>query len=78
MDLIKDIGALAIASRMQKFVDTMRKDASAIYKEHGIDFESKWFPIIYILGKKSPLGVMELSNELGYAHPSVIAQPAIA
>lgn len=73
MNLINEIGTLAIATRMQKLGDSIRKEASRIYKDHGIDFESKWFPLVYILSRKSPLSVVELANELGYAHPSVIA-----
>lgn len=73
MELLKEVGTLALATRMQKLGDAIRKEASQIYKEHGIDFESKWFPVVYVLSKKSPMSVMELTNELGYAHPSVIA-----
>ncbi|MFI5203413.1 MAG: MarR family winged helix-turn-helix transcriptional regulator [Flavobacteriales bacterium] len=72
MKIMRETGALALAARMQKLGDSIRRDASLIYKEHGIEFESKWFPVVYILSKKSPLGVVELANELGYAHPSVI------
>ncbi len=50
-----------------------RKDVTKIYQEYGIAFESKWFPVLYILSRKAPLGVVELADELGYAHPSAIA-----
>lgn len=73
MNLINELGPLALATRMQRLSDTIRKDTSLIYEESGIAFESKWFPVIYVLSKKAPLGVVELATELGYAHPSVIA-----
>ena len=50
-----------------------RKDVTKIYKEYGIAFESKWFPVLYILRRKTPLSVVGLAEELGYSHPSVIA-----
>jgi DNA-binding MarR family transcriptional regulator len=43
-----------------------------IYKDQGIDFEPKWFPVIYTLYHKPGIGVMELAAEIGYAHPSTI------
>jgi MarR family transcriptional regulator, repressor for mepA len=73
MNLINEIGSLALAAKMQKLGYAIRREATQIYKENGIDFESKWFPVIYLLSMKSPLSVVELANELGYAHPSVIA-----
>ncbi|HKR05831.1 MAG TPA: MarR family transcriptional regulator [Bacteroidia bacterium] len=73
MNLINEIGSLALAARMQKLGDAIRKEATQIYKEQGIDFESKWFPVVYLLSRKSPLSIVELANELGYAHPSIIA-----
>jgi DNA-binding MarR family transcriptional regulator len=71
-NIIDKIGTLALGARMQKLSDTIRNDITRIYKEHGVDFESKWFPVIYILSIKKSLSVVELADELGYAHPSVI------
>jgi len=71
--IIDELGPLAIAARLQRLADTIRKDGAMIYKQHGIDFEPRWFPIIYTLKCKAPLGIVELANEIGYAHPSVIS-----
>ena len=73
MNLINELGTLALAARMQKLGDSIRREASQIYKEYGIEFESKWFPVVYLLSKQSPLSIVELANELGYAYPSIIA-----
>lgn len=72
MSLIDDLGVLAIATRMQRLAERMRKDGLLIYKAHGIDFEPKWFPVVYTLHLKSALSVVELANEIGYSHPSTI------
>jgi len=53
--------------------EQMRKDGLLIYKAHGIDFEPKWFPVIYTLYFKPLLSVVELANEIGYSHPSTIS-----
>ena len=73
MSIINEINELAISTRLLRLSEAIRKDATLVYKEYGIDFESKWFPILYVLLKKSPLSVIELADEIGYAHTSVIA-----
>jgi DNA-binding MarR family transcriptional regulator len=72
MGVIDESGILAIATRMQRLAERMRKDGAQIYQAHGIDFEPKWFPVIYTLYHKKQLSVVELSAEIGYSHPSTI------
>jgi DNA-binding MarR family transcriptional regulator len=72
MGIIDESGILAIATRLQRLSEQMRKDGLLIYKAHGIDFEPKWFPVIYTLYFKPVLSVVELANEIGYTHPSTI------
>lgn len=72
MNIIEEIGPLAVAARLQRLSDMIRKDGVLIYKDNGIDFEPKWFPIIYVLNRKGALGIVDLANEIGLAHPSVI------
>jgi DNA-binding MarR family transcriptional regulator len=72
MGVIDESGILAIATRMQRLSEQMRKDGALIYKAHGIDFEPKWFPVIYTLHFKPLLSVVELAAEIGYTHPSTI------
>ena len=72
MNVIDSSGLLAIATRLQRLADQFRKDGVLIYKARGINFEPKWFPVIYTLHHKPGIGVMELAAEIGYAHPSTI------
>ncbi|MBS1660037.1 MAG: winged helix-turn-helix transcriptional regulator [Bacteroidetes bacterium] len=71
-NLIDELGELALSTRLMRLSEWTRKDVTRIYKESGIDFESKWFPVLYVLSRRSPMAVGELAEELGYAHPSVI------
>lgn len=73
MNLINELGELALSTRMMRLSEQCRKDVTRIYKEHHLDFESKWFPVLYVLSKKKALGVIEMADEIGYTHPSVIA-----
>jgi len=72
MNIFNASGALSIATRLQRLSDQFRKDGLLIYQANQIDFEPKWFPVIYALHLKSSLGIVELSEEIGYAHPSTI------
>jgi len=73
MGIIDESGILAIATRLQRLAERIRKDGTHIYQAHGIDFEPKWFPVIYTLNYKTPMSVVELASEIGYSHPSTIS-----
>ncbi len=73
MNIIDQSGLLAISTRLQRLSDRIRKDGALIYASFKIDFEPKWFPVIYTLYHRGGMGVMELADEIGYAHPSIIS-----
>lgn len=72
-NVIDQSGILAISTRLQRLSDEIRKDGLRIYQAYGIDFEPKWFPVIYTLHHKSLLSVVEIATEIGYSHPSTIS-----
>ena len=73
MNVIDQSGILGISTRLQRLSDRLRKDGLLIYKDHDIDFEPKWFPVIYSLNINPLLSVVELAHEIGYTHPSTIS-----
>jgi MarR family transcriptional repressor of mepA len=73
MNIIDESGILAISTRLQRLSEQLRKDGALVYKSYGIDFEPKWFPVIYTLYYKETLSVVEIANEIGYTHPSTIS-----
>lgn len=72
MNVINEAGILAISTRLHRLSEQLRKDGAMIYKAFGIDFELKWFPVIFTIYKKETAGVVEIANEIGYTHPSTI------
>jgi len=72
-NVIDQSGILAISTRLQRLADALRKDGQLIYQSFGIAFEPKWFPVVYTLHLKTSLSVVEIANEIGYAHPSTIS-----
>ncbi|MBC9933257.1 MarR family transcriptional regulator [Chitinophaga qingshengii] len=73
MNAIDQSGILAISTRLQRLGELLRKDGLQIYKAHGIDFEPKWFPVVYSLHANEALSVVEIAQEIGYTHPSTIS-----
>jgi len=73
MNIIDEIGILAISTRLQRLSEQLRKDGALVYKSFDIDFEPKWFPVIYTLHIKEILSVVEIASEIGYSHPSTIS-----
>ena len=71
MDVIKQLGELAIGSRLKRLSDRIMREGSNIYRKHGIDLEPRWFPVYYLLSQRSGIGVMEIAAELDTTHPSV-------
>ncbi|MFS4469970.1 MarR family winged helix-turn-helix transcriptional regulator [Chryseobacterium sp. T20] len=72
MNVINEAGILAISTRLHRLSEQLRKDGALIYKAFGIDFELKWFPVIFTIYKKEIASVVEIANEIGYTHPSTI------
>lgn len=73
MNIIDQSGILALSTRLQRLSEQLRKDGALFYKTYGIDFEPKWFPVVYTLYHKEVLSVVEIANEIGYTHPSTIS-----
>jgi DNA-binding MarR family transcriptional regulator len=73
MNVIDESGILALSTRLQRLSDRIRKDGALIYKAYHIDFQPKWFPVVYTLHHKPGLSVVELASEIGYSHPSTIS-----
>lgn len=73
MNIIDESGILALSTRLQRLSEQMRKDGALLYKTFNIEFEPKWFPVVYTLHHKGVLSVVEIANEIGYTHPSTIS-----
>lgn len=71
MDILKQLGELALGSRLKRLSDQIMKDGTEVYKANNIDFEPRWFPVYYTLTQRDNLGIMEIANEIGVKHPTV-------
>jgi ribosomal protein S18 acetylase RimI-like enzyme len=73
MDFIKDLGYLAIASRMKRLTDRFMKGGIEAYKYLGIDFEPRLFSVFnLIFSQNMALSISEIAASLKISHPAVI------
>jgi MarR family transcriptional regulator, repressor for mepA len=72
MTLIDEFGALFIASRMERLAVILRKEAVVVFGQYLSHLKYKWYPPLYVIKKKNTISVVELANELSYAHPTII------
>ncbi|MBN1272923.1 MAG: bifunctional helix-turn-helix transcriptional regulator/GNAT family N-acetyltransferase [Candidatus Aminicenantes bacterium] len=73
MDFIKELGYLAIVSRMKRLTDSLMKGGGNVYQSLNIDFEPRIFTVFYlILTQEKPLSISEISSSLQISHPAVI------
>ncbi|MGB8657558.1 MAG: bifunctional helix-turn-helix transcriptional regulator/GNAT family N-acetyltransferase [Candidatus Zixiibacteriota bacterium] len=71
MDLIRQLGPLALASRLKRLSDRLMRDGYRIYREQGLDFEPRWFTVFYLLSRKSPMAITQIARQLHVTHPAV-------
>lgn len=71
MDLIRELGDLAFASRLRRLSERLMRDVASVYAEEKVAFEPRWFPVLFLLRGHSPMAVTEIAATLGVTHPAV-------
>lgn len=71
MDIIRDLGSFALASRLKRLSDKLKQQASAVYTERGIEFNDSWFLVGYMLSKNEGMTMTEMANALGISPPAI-------
>ncbi|MEI6896714.1 MAG: bifunctional helix-turn-helix transcriptional regulator/GNAT family N-acetyltransferase [Psychromonas sp.] len=71
MDYLKTLGILSLGSRLKRLSDHLFSDVSIIYNEMGITLNPSYFPLINLIAKIGPMGIMQASEYLGISHTAV-------
>jgi N-acetylglutamate synthase-like GNAT family acetyltransferase/DNA-binding MarR family transcriptional regulator len=71
-DLIAELGELALGTRMRRFSEQIMTEGEEIYRQYGVGFNPRWFPVFYYLHRFGPTQITRLSDALGISHPAVI------
>ncbi len=72
MNLVNELGELALATRLKRLSERLSQDVSKVYKESDLDFEAKWYLILELLKREKLLGITEISENLQMSHPAVV------
>lgn len=71
MDLITDLGYLALASRLKRLGDRLQTAVSEVYAAQELDFRARWFPLLAALDRETPQPVTRLASRLGLTHTAI-------
>lgn len=69
---MKHLGELAFATRLKRLAENLQADVGRVYKEMEVEFEPKWFTMLYALYHNQTMSVVELSALLRLTHPAII------
>src|SRR3954470_1436751 len=72
MTLLKELGYLALATRIKTLGENMLADGTQIYAGLGIPFQPRWFSVFYLLQEPRELTVTEVASRIGISHPAII------
>ena len=71
MDLITDLGYLALASRLKRLGERLQEAVSELYSEQKLPFRGRWFALLMALERDSPQPVSQLAQNLGLTHTAI-------
>ena len=71
VDLIKDLGALTLASRMKRLADRFLHDVGIVFKEREVGIEPRWVTLYYLLARDGSMSVVDIARALRISHPAV-------
>lgn len=72
MDLLRELGHLAGATRFRRISERLHVDGDKIYSDAGIDFKASWFSVFYTLANADhPLTVMEITHRIDFTNITV-------
>src|SRR6185437_13488964 len=64
-------GPMAIGTRLRMLSERLAKDAAQVYRHYGLDFEVRWFPVLYALMECDGQSVGERTHPAGQSQGSV-------
>ena len=70
-DILKDLGYLALGSRLKRLAERMQADAAQIFEQNCFITQPSHFPLLAALDRYGPLTVTEAVAALGVSQPAV-------
>ena len=72
-DFIRELGYRALDNRLKRISDRMTHDTRKFFKRIDLDVEPSWHLVFKLLKDHEPLTMVQISERLGYTHPSMVA-----
>ncbi len=77
MDMMREFGAMAFASRLRRLGDRLKAEATKLYHANGIEFNDSWYLLALVLSTREGISVTEVAEAFGISH-AAISQMATA
>ncbi|TVM34142.1 helix-turn-helix domain-containing GNAT family N-acetyltransferase [Oceanidesulfovibrio marinus] len=71
MDVLQELGKVALGSRLRRLGDVFACDAAKIFQMYGVDIQPKWFPVFYLLSQTEESSITAMAADIGCSHPVV-------
>lgn len=71
MTYLGDMGLLSLGSQLKAVSDQLYAMADEVYARHGIELQSRWFPVLRLLHDRGPLTVGEIAIAVGQTHSAI-------
>lgn len=72
-DFVKELGYLGFTMRLKRISDAMMHEGRRLYDYLDVDIEPNWYVVFKLLKVRGAMSVMEISDAIMMAHPSVIS-----
>lgn len=72
MERGNSVKSLAVATRMQRLAESMLDQMDDVYREIGLNFQSRWMPIYQILLDERALTISDLAAHLEMTHAELL------
>ncbi len=71
VDIVSDLGELAIATRLKRLSEWLSKGVARLYHDLDLEFEPRWFVLTSALSRFGRLSITELADTTGLSHTAV-------
>ena len=71
-DIVKQMGYMALATRLKRISDKMSHSTRLMYKELALDIEPNWYLVLILVRDHPGISVTKIATALGFKHQSVV------
>lgn len=71
MDYMHELGTLSLGSRLKRLSDQLITEVALIYKEMGVSLNPSFFPLLILIYKMGPQGIIQAAQNLSVSHPAI-------